>query len=122
MPPIIQTSFNWTALEQVGIAGVALGAIYFGYKIVSLFIEQWRVSTEAINRNTESFEKLTEIVDRASKREQDFQKEASGLLYEILDISRDTGRTTRKIYDKFLYYFNEEDKEAKKNEQHSSIS
>lgn len=91
-------NMDYTIIEKIGIAGVAFVAIYFGYKMMEIFIAQWKVSTEAINRNTESFEKLTEVVDRAAKREQEFQREATELLYEIRDLTRETNYHTHKIF------------------------
>lgn len=89
---------NWEMVEKIGIAGVSLCALYFCYKMVLLFIQQWKISTEAINRNTEGFQKLTEVFEMQARKEREFQRETLAVIYEHRELSRQTNDIVHALH------------------------
>lgn len=67
MPPM-------DGLDKVGIAGVAIAILWFGFKVFQIFVQQWKQSTDAVNRNSKSFEKLSVVFEKQSAREEKFQE------------------------------------------------
>lgn len=93
---------DWSSFKELGGLGVSAIAIYFGYRMVVLFIDQWRVSTEALNRNTDSFKKLSEVFETQSTLEREFQKEVLRIIHDSHEIVADTSRKVTRIYDKIV--------------------
>lgn len=101
---------NWEMIESVGVAGVALFALYVIYKVVLLFIHQWKTSTEAINRNTEGFTSLIEFLEEQAERERALQR-------ETLSLSRETNAIVHSLHrhitgSDYLTYIKGEEKDA----------
>lgn len=94
--------FDWSSFKEMGGLGVSAIAIYFGYRLVVLFIDQWKASTEALNRNTDSFKKLSEVFETQATLEREFQKEVLRLIHDSHDIVTDTSRKVTRMYDKIM--------------------
>lgn len=80
---------EFAGLEKAGIAGVCIALMIVGYKIFQLFINQWKnstdaqnISTEAVNRNTQSFEKLSAVFEKQHERELQFQQEVRTTMHD----------------------------------------
>lgn len=76
-------------LEKAGIAGICIAVLIVGYKVFQLFIGQWKnstdaqnISTEALNRNTQSFEQLSAVFERQHEREIQFQQEVRTTMHD----------------------------------------
>lgn len=69
-----------SGLDKIGIAGVAVAILWFGFKALQLFAQQGRQSNDAVNRNTKSFEKLAVVLEKQSAREEKFQENVIGML------------------------------------------
>lgn len=82
-------NFDWDALSKVGIGGICIVVIFVGYKIFLFFFEQWKNSTDAINKNTAAFVKLTTVFEESSERDAQWQKEISVVLKDTNDRVRD---------------------------------
>lgn len=82
---------DWSVLEKVGIAGVAVVAIWVMYKVFTLFMNQWGNSTDALNRNTEGYRHLARILETSHERDIEFQK-------ELLTLSKDTNRKVDELH------------------------
>lgn len=66
---------NWAQLvEAGGIGAICFAVIYFGHKIFLTFIEQWKNSTDAVNKNTEAFTGLSTVLQQSHQRELEFQE------------------------------------------------
>jgi hypothetical protein len=89
-------------LESVGIGGVAVVALYFSFQVFRIFIAQWRSSTDSIDKNTEAFQKLSDVFEKQSQREQEFQDHALKLLNENKTTSEDTNKKVTDIHKKFI--------------------
>ena len=99
------TELDWAILqnlEKIGIAGVAVFAIYIGYLAFKLVLDQWKQSTEAVNKNTEAFTKLSEVFERQAEREVDFQKEVLSMLKDGQATIKDTNQKVTEIHRKFF--------------------
>lgn len=108
MPDI---QWDWKIIQEITSGGVGIVAIFFGYKVVMVFIDLWRTSTDAINRNTESFNKLSEVVDRATARDIEFQKATMEILHDIKETSLETNRYARRMHDRLVVHDYDRDKE-----------
>lgn len=91
---------EWSALEKIGIAGVSALALWILYKLVVMFFDQWKVSTEVVNRNTESFNELTKVFEKSHQREIDFQKEVLEKIQVIHKDQKAMGNKVSEIHDK----------------------
>jgi hypothetical protein len=76
-----------TNFERLGAVGLAAMIVFIGYKIMQLLMDQWRASTsaqeravDALNRNTDSFEKLAAVFEKQAERDVEFQKFVTGVL------------------------------------------
>lgn len=88
-------SFNWATLDKVGTVGVCVVILIVGYKIFQVFIDQWKNSTEAVNKNTSAFTELSRVFERANEREIDWQERA-------MDIMKETNKKVKDIHDKVV--------------------
>ena len=86
---------EWAILEKVGIAGVALGGFWIMYQLFILFMNQWGASTEALNRNSDGYEKLSKVFEQSHEREMEFQK-------EMLSVSQDTNDKVTEMHRELL--------------------
>ncbi len=84
-------------LEKIGIAGLAVSAIIVLYKVFVLFMEQWRNSTDAVNKNTSAFDALSQVFKESSERERMFQKEIMDTLRNGVDVAKDTNERVREL-------------------------
>lgn len=94
--------FDWSVIEKGGIAVISVTVIYFGYHVFRLVVEQWKNSTDAVNKNTEAFLELSKVFERSHEREVEFQKEALEILRESHKLNRDTNIKVREIHDKII--------------------
>lgn len=69
-------------LAELGLGVVALVILYL---IVKMFVEMWGRSTDAINRNTNGFEQLSEVLAKSHERDIQFQKDAMKLMRDTHD-------------------------------------
>lgn len=95
-------NFDWAAFDKLGALGISALALFAGYRIVVMFVGQWKVSTEAINRNTDSFEKLSEVFETQSKREKEFQVEVLHMMHDSYSLVSDTSRKVTHMYHKMV--------------------
>ena len=86
---------DWSILEKVGIAGVALGGFWIMYKIFVLVMNQWNASTEALNRNTKGYEQLSKVFEIAHERDLEFQK-------EVMHLAKDTNRKVAELHNELV--------------------
>lgn len=84
--------FDWGALKGVGVGGICIAIIYFGFQMFKIFIEQWKNSTDAVNKNTEAFAELSKVFERSHERELEFQDYAK----EKLQASEEREKKTLK--------------------------
>lgn len=82
--------FDWSLLKDIGIGGVSALALFLFYKAFIFFIGQWKESTDAINRNTDTHENMKEVFQAFHEDHKKFQEEAIGIM-------SDTNKTVRKI-------------------------
>lgn len=91
-------SVDWTVvLEKSGIGGALILLIYFGFQGFKLMINQWKSSTEAVNKNTKAFVQLSHVFEKSSQREIEFQKEIMKLLNEGQYTIKDTHKKVEDI-------------------------
>lgn len=86
---------DWTALEKVGIAGICLAVIIFGFRVFSIVIEQWGKSTDAVDKNTKAFEKLADVFEKQAERELEFQERMHALLKHNVATAEETARDVK---------------------------
>ena len=86
---------DWSVLEKIGIAGVAVVGFWIMYQVFILFMKQWGASTEALNRNSESYEQLSRVFGQAHERELEFHR-------EMMHVSNDTNRKVTELHREFL--------------------
>jgi hypothetical protein len=92
---------DWGAvIEKGGIATISVVALFIGYQVTKLFIGQWKASTDAMDRNTQGYEKLTEVFTKSAEMEEQFQKEVVGMLRQGHYIAEDTNRKVHEIHRK----------------------
>lgn len=87
--------FDWAALKDVGVGGLGMFALYLMYKSFIFFTERWKESTDAINRNTETHQNLTNVFQSFHAESQEFQKEAMDLLKDTNDKVKDIHKDFR---------------------------
>lgn len=87
--------FDWSILKEVGLGGVALALIFFGYKVIMFLLEQWRASTEALNRNTDGYTKLSEVFEKSHEREMEFQE-------KMLELTKDTNKKVSELHSQVI--------------------
>jgi predicted PurR-regulated permease PerM len=88
-------NFDWTILEKVGIAGICLAVIIVGYKVFTVFIQQWQNSTDAVNKNTSAFTELSKVFERANEREIEWQDKA-------MDLLKETNKKVKDIHERVV--------------------
>jgi hypothetical protein len=93
---------DWSILTNIGIGGVSLAALYCIYRLATLFIDQWRLSTDALNRNTESFKQLAQVFETHATLELNFQREVLRIIRDSHDLVYDTSKKVTRLYDKML--------------------
>lgn len=81
--------FDLSILKDVGIGGIAIFALHILYKCFLFFIEIWKESTEAINRNTETHNNLKTVFEAFHESNEEFQKNA-------MLIMKDTNETVKE--------------------------
>lgn len=86
---------DWAILEKVGIAGVAVAGFYVMYRVFILFMEQWSASTQALNRNSDGYEKLSKVFEQSHEREMEFQR-------DMMHISKDTNEKVTKLHQELV--------------------
>lgn len=82
---------DWAILETIGLGGIAIALIYFGYKIIIFLMERWRESTEALERNTQAYTQLSQVFQQSHEREMEFQK-------KLILLSEDTNKKVSEIH------------------------
>jgi hypothetical protein len=85
-------------LEKVGIAGLAIVTLWVFFKIFQLFMGQWKQSTDAVNRNSKSFEKLSAVFEKQAEREEKFQHTVISAIAESARIATDTNAKVSEIH------------------------
>jgi hypothetical protein len=93
----MNVEFDWSMLEKVGIAGICLALIYFGFQAFKLVLTQWQNSTDAVNKNTQAFVDLSNFFKKANEREEAFQKEIMKELRDGVDVAKDTNERVKDI-------------------------
>lgn len=97
----MNVDINWdmavVVLEKVGIAGICLAVIFFGYQLFKLFLAQWQNSTDAVNKNTEAFLELSNFFKKANEREEAFQKQIMEQVEDGVSVAKDTNKRVRDI-------------------------
>jgi hypothetical protein len=83
--------FDWSVLKDVGIGGLAMFALWLFHKSFIFFIGQWKESTDAINRNTETHQTLHDFFKVFYEENKEYQKETTKLL-------RDTHKKVNDIH------------------------
>ena len=84
---------NWAQLvETGGIGAICIGVLIVGYNVIRIVIEQWKNSTEAVNKNTEAFTGLSTVLQQSHQREIEFQE----LVKEKLEASEAREKETLK--------------------------
>jgi hypothetical protein len=87
---------DWTTiLEKIGIAGICFAVIVVGFKLFTIFIDQWKNSTDAVNKNTEAFTELSNVFKQSSQREIEWQEKAMHLM-------KDTNKKVKDIHDRIV--------------------
>lgn len=82
--------FDFSILKDIGIGGLGAFALYLFYKIFIFFIERWKESTDAINRNTDTHENLNQVFQIFYAENKQFQDKA-------LDLMNDTNKKVHGI-------------------------
>jgi len=92
---------DWAKLGELGIGVVALVVFFFMFKLV---MGQWSKSTEAqltsaqaLERNTQAYEKLSAVFEKSYERELEFQREALGIMKENSVLLKDTNDRVRDV-------------------------
>lgn len=100
----MDVQFDWSMLDKVGIAGIALAVIYFGFQVVKLVLQQWEnstaaqnSSTAALDKNTEAFERLSDVFAKQAEREVEFQERTWRMLKDGAAVANDTNRIVHEI-------------------------
>ena len=93
----MQMEFDFSILKDVGIGGIAIFALHILYKCFLFFIEIWKESTEAINRNTETHNNLKTVFEAFHESNEKFQKDAMVLMKDTNEIVKDTNRKVLRI-------------------------
>src|SRR4051812_32459383 len=100
----MELGFDLSMLEKLGITGVvalALIVVIFGIKsglqLFQLFMEQWKNSTDAVNKNTDAFMELSNFFKRANEKEEQFQKDIMAELRDGVRVARDTNERVKDI-------------------------
>jgi len=88
----VSVGFDLSLLEKISIGGVCFAIIYFGFQVFKIFVTQWQNSTDAVNKNTNAFNELSKVFERAHEREAEFQAYAK----EKLEASEQREKTTLK--------------------------
>lgn len=84
-------------LEKGGILVVAVVSLIVFYKVFTLFMEQWKNSTDAVNKNTTAFDNLSKVFEQSSQREMLFQQEVMQKLNHGVDVAKDTNERVREL-------------------------
>lgn len=88
--------------ELVGTGVITITVVFFGYKMVELFVAQWKASTEALNRNTASFEKLSDVFEQANKNEESFREAVMMAQKQLLEHELDTNKKVTELHKKLV--------------------
>ena len=83
--------FDPSIFKDIGIGGLAMFALWIFYKSFIFFIERWKESTDAINRNTETHENLSEVF-------RIFHEEHKAFERKIIGITEDTNKKVTDIH------------------------
>lgn len=92
--------FTPADLGKVGIGGICILLIIVGYKLFQLFLEQWKNSTDAVNKNTTAFMNLTTVFKESSERDERWQRQVMETLQDGVSTGQDTNRRVRDIQSK----------------------
>lgn len=90
-------NIGFDVIEKIGVGGLAVLILIVGFNMFKLFMEQWKNSTEAVNKNTAAFEELAGVFERVSERDARWQREVSDKLENGVNIAQDTNRRVREI-------------------------
>lgn len=86
---------NPAILEKIGIAGICVLVMLFGYRMFVIFMTQWKNSTDAVNNNTTAFMELSKVFEKANEREIEWQKTA-------MEVMKDTNKKVSDIHNKVV--------------------
>ena len=67
-------------LKDIGIGGISLYFVHVLYKCFSFFIQIWKESTDAINRNTETHNNMKAVFEVFHENNKEFQENAMVLM------------------------------------------
>lgn len=85
---------NWaTVLQSIGIGGVFVVAIWFGFKGFVIMTDKLSENTQVVAQNTQAFMSLSRVMEQASAREMAFQQ-------DMMRLSEDTNRKVTELHDK----------------------
>lgn len=96
-------------LDKIGITAVSIAIMYFGFKVFQIFTTQWKQSTEAVNRNTKSFEKLSAVFEKSNEREMEFQKNVMAMLSDGNKLIVDTHKKVGELHGSLIHKRRKED-------------
>lgn len=94
-----------TSFEKMGVVGITIGVMFFFYKVFIIFVDQWKNSnetqdrsTDALNRNTASFEKLSAVFEKQAERDIEFQQAVTQILAKNTSMLNNTHRKVSELH------------------------
>lgn len=96
----MNVEFDWSVLNKVGISGICLAIIYFGFQAFRIIIAQWQNSTDAVNKNTNAFMELSKVFERSHEREVEFQAYTKEKLEASEEREKKTLKKVTEIHEK----------------------
>ncbi len=66
---------DFTPFTELGIAGLAGLIVFFGYKVLCIFVEQWKISNEVVKSNALAQHKLADVLENTNRQSDKFHAE-----------------------------------------------
>ena len=81
---------DFSILKDIGIGGICLYFVHVLYKCFTFFIQIWKESTEAINRNTDTHNNMKEVFEVFYENNNEFQKNAMVIMKDTNELVKET--------------------------------
>src|SRR5690606_20558054 len=77
-------------IEKIGLGGITLVILIGAYRIFILFLDRWQESTEALNRNSDAYQQLSQVFEESLKHEIEFREKQMSFQREMTTLTKQT--------------------------------
>lgn len=89
-------------IEKIGLGGITLVILIGAYQIFIMFLDRWQESTEALNRNSDAYQQLSQVFEESLKHEMEFREKQMSFQREMTTLTKQTYDKVSEIHEEVV--------------------